>query len=399
MKNWSSILGSIFIVLFTVISCKKTPNTVTNIPGKEVFVSVTSVGNYSAVQLQTFASSKGYSALLPLIKYDVSFYKLIYKTTYKGKQINASGLLAIPKNTPFIPALVSAQHGTIFTDADAPSNFPNAGTGYELLASAGFATIIPDYLGYGSSKSVVHPYYDIQYSGTAVVDMIRAAKYYLSIGKAINNKLFLIGYSEGGYVTMAAQKAIESGTTANLSLTAAAEGAGGYDLSVILAGLSTLKTYPDPSFLTLILNAYNTTYGWNRPLTDFFNQPYATNISQLLDGTHTYSQIIAGLSPSPSTLFNPVFYSNVLSPTGEATFKAALAANSFPNWYPKGPTRLYHGTADALVSYQTSQLIYNRFVASGSTNLTLIPITGGTHETTAAAMTLDAVQWFQTMSN
>lgn len=399
MKKWLTIIGSTLILLFVVTGCKKTAAVPKKIPGQDVFVSIMSVGNYSVAQLQTFASSKGYLALVPLIKYDVGFYKLIYKTTYKGKQINASGLLAIPKNTPFVPALVSAQHGTIFTSADAPSNFPNASTGYELVASAGFATAIPDYIGYGSSGNIVHPYYDIQYSGTAVADMIRAAKYYLGIGKAINNKLFLIGYSEGGYVTMAAQKAIESGSDANLTVTAAAEGAGAYNLTAILSGLITLKTYPDPSFLALTLNAYNTTYDWNRPLTDFFNQPYASAIPQLLDGNHTYSQIIAGLTSSPTALFNPVFYSNVLNPAGEATFKAALAANSFPNWYPKSLTRMYHGTADVLVPYQISQLTYNMFIADGSTKLTLIPIPNGTHETSAAAMTLDAVQWFQTLSN
>ncbi|MDB5009380.1 MAG: putative Lipoprotein, partial [Mucilaginibacter sp.] len=289
MKKHLQILNYLLVFVLVIAGCRKNNHndiiTDTN-GGKEFFISAASAGSYSKVELAGFATVKGFVSYLPVIQYDVDFYRITYYTTYNGNKIQASGLLAIPKNMTTTPALLSAQHGTIFSDADAPSNFPTAFTGFELFASAGFITAIPDFIGFGVSKDIVHPYYDMQSSASAVVDMLKASKYFLKTqNRAVSNKIFLVGYSEGGYVTMAAQKAIETSGDNNLSLTAAAEGAGGYDVTGMLAKVATVPTYPDPSFFAAFILSYNTTYGFNRPLTDYFNQPYAGEIPQLLDGS------------------------------------------------------------------------------------------------------------------
>ncbi|WP_345953842.1 prolyl oligopeptidase family serine peptidase [Mucilaginibacter sp. PAMB04168] len=402
MKKKLHYASYLLVMLLIFSGCKKDRNedepekTDSN---KEFFVSSATSGSFTKVQLQALAALQGFGSFLPLIQYDVDFYKITYQTTYKGSKINASGLLCIPKGMTTTPALLSAQHGTMFRDADAPSNFPNTFTGFELFASAGFITVIPDFIGYGVSKDIIHPYYDMQTSGLAVTDMLKAAKYYLKDKNiAVNNKLFLIGYSEGGYVTMAAQKEIETHTSHNLTLTAAAEGAGGYDVSGMLAKVATVPTYPDPSFFALFMMGYNSIYNYNHPLTDFFTQPYATNIPGLLDGSKTSDQINAALPAAPSALFNPTFYSSLSNPLAETNFKAQVAANSFPNWYPVSPTRLYHGTADQNVYYETSQSTFNRFKAAGSAQITLTSIPGGTHETSVTPMMLDALPWFKSLA-
>jgi pimeloyl-ACP methyl ester carboxylesterase len=420
IKN-SKLLYILTALIFFTASCKKsasneaaptstplttsTTSTGANISsaadaavGKPLFVSATSLGSFTVAQLQSMVTIKGFQSFLPSVQYGVDFYKLTYNTTYNGVQIQASGLLAIPKNTPSAPALLSAQHGTIFANSDAPSNFPNSFTGYELFAAAGFVTVIPDYIGYGVSGNIVHPYYDTQYSGSVVVDMLKAAKYYLSTqSKPITNKLFLVGYSEGGYVTLAAQKAIETNTTNNLTLTAAVEGAGCYDLVGMLSGIAEANTYPDPSLLALVINSYNKTYNWNRPLSDFFAAPYAAAIPQLLNGTKSQTQINSALTTSVSTLFTSTFYNDLESSAGEITLKAQFTANSFPTWYPKSATRLYHGTLDEDVPYQTSVSTYTKFITGGSKDLLLIPIYNGTHETSVQPMMLDALTWMKTL--
>ena len=390
-----------FIFLLNVVvfaSCKKNNN---DIPpdGSELFVSATSSGNYTKAGLQTLATLGGYGSFTPYIMYDVDFYKLVYKTTYKGNLIEASGTLAIPKNTGMIPSVVSAQHGTIFKDTDAPSNFPATFSGFEICAAAGFITAIPDYIGYGVSRNIVHPYYDQQYSGTAVVDMLKAVRAYLSKQKiAYNNRLFLVGYSEGGYVTMAAQKEIETHPEHELVLIAAAEGAGGYDLPGMLSAISTTTAYGNPSYLALILESYNTTYGWNRPYTDFYQTQYAAKIPGLLDGSKSGSEINSALNTSPTALFNPTFFDNLKSATGEPVLKQALVTNSFGGWYPKSPTRMYHGTADVTVFYQTSVTTFNQFKAAGATNVTFIPIPNGDHGTSIQPMMLDVLPWIQSLN-
>lgn len=400
MKLNLRITAFLMLLLFAVAGCKKDnddePETQ---PGQDLFVSVTPAGSFTKAELQAAATLRGFATFAPLIQYDVDYFKFTYNTTFNGNKIQASGLLGIPKNMTTAPALLSAQHGTMFADAEVPSNFPTAFTGFELFASTGFVTVIPDYIGYGASKDIIHPYYDMQSSATAVVDMLKAAKYYLKANnKAINDKLFLVGYSEGGYVTMAAQKEIETNASHGLTLTAAAEGAGGYDVSGMLAKVATVPTYVDPSFFALFIQNYNSLYGFNRPLTDYFNATYAAKIPALLDGSKNSDGVNAGLTNSLTSLFNPTFYSALSNPTAETAFKAKVAANSFPNWYPKVATRLYHGTADENVYFETSQSTYLRFIAAGSAKLTLIPIPGGTHASAITPMMGDALTWFKTLA-
>ncbi len=366
--------------------------------GQDLFVSAQSIGTFPKTQMQALATLVGFGAFAPQLKYDATYYKFVYKTTYHGQLIQVSGILGIPLNTPKAPALLSAQHGTMFRQADSPSNFPNTFTGFELFASAGFVTVIPDFIGLGVSSGVVQPYYDKATSASTVVDMLKAAKYFLQQQNiALNQNLFLIGYSEGGYVTMAAQQEIETNSQQQLTLTAAAEGAGGYDLTGMLTGIATVPTYATPSFLALILQGYNTTYSWNRPYTDFFQAPYAARIPALLDGTKDRATIDAQLTTSPAALFTPAFYAALGTTSGEPVLKQQLTDNGFGSWVPRSPTRLYHGTNDESVFYQTSVTTFARFQAAGATNVTFVPIPGGMHQTSIMPMMADALPWLQSL--
>ncbi|RYY16379.1 MAG: hypothetical protein EOO36_11250 [Cytophagaceae bacterium] len=397
MKTLRLCLGGLLLAVAVAGGCRQHEDPSPTLPsGQELFVAADSVTTLSKTQLQSLATLIGFGAFTPQLKYAVTFRRFLYKTTYQGQLIQVSGMLAIPLSTPAPPALLSAQHGTMFRYADAPSNFPATLTGFELFASTGFVTLIPDYIGLGVSSNLRQSFYDKPTSAGAVIDMIKAAQYYLGQRKvALNPHLFLVGYSEGGYVTMAAQQEIETNPQHGLTLTAAAAGAGGYDLPGMLGGVATAPTYATPAFLALFVQAYNTTYGWNRPLTDFFQVPYAAQIPALLDGTKARPDIDAALSTSPATLFTPAFYASLSSASGEPVLKQKMQDNSFFNWVPKSPTRLYHGTADASVFYQTSATTFARFQAAGATNVAFFPIAGGTHETSVAPMMADALPWLQ----
>lgn len=398
MKLLNKSVSYLLISVLFISGCKKEAEVINSAAGADLFVSATSSGSFTKSQIQAFALSAGLANYIALIKYDVEFFKFIYKTNFKGSPIQVSGLLSVPKNLPFAPSLLSAQHGTLFKATDAPSNFPATFTGFELFAAGGFVTVIPDFIGYGVSQNIPHPYYDQLYSGQAVVDMIKAVKYHLSQQKiAISKRLFLFGYSEGGYVTLAAQKEIETNATHNLTVTGAAAGAGGYDLNSMLSAIAGTASYSAPSYLAMLLYGYNSTYNWNRSMTDFFRQPYADRIPALLNGTKDRGQIDAQLNNSPTALFNPVFYASLLNATGETALKQKLTANSFLDWVPKSPTRLFHGTADEAVFYQTSVTTFNRFKAAGATNVELYTIQNGTHESSIQPMIENVLPWIQSL--
>ncbi|WP_205502013.1 alpha/beta fold hydrolase [Rufibacter psychrotolerans] len=363
---------------------------------KEHLVSAEKLTTIPAAGLRDIANANGRSELATLIKYDVDVYRVIYLTQYNGQEIQASGLMVVPLNATAPAPILSAHHGTTFDQKYAPSNFQLTSlTGFEPFGAAGYLTLVPDFIGYGASKQILHPYYDVQHSGTAVVDMIKAGKSFFQKNNIkMSGQLFLAGYSEGGYVTMAAQKEIEENPEHGLTVTASAAGAGGYDLEGMLSRVVGGKPYEYPANLAFILQAYNATYNWNRPLTDFFQEPYATRIQELIDGTRTSSSINSALAKDPAKLFNPAFLAG-LRGDGEQALKAALKRNSLKNFVPKSPTRLYHGTADIMVPYDNTVSTYNAMKAAGAPNLKFVSIPGGGHGSSLEPMIRDLIPWIE----
>src|SRR3954452_8651867 len=98
MKHLKKPFTGMIVCILLLAGCKKDTTVVDNIPGSEIFVSATSLGNYPKTALQAFAVAGGFGNYASLIKYDVDFFKLVYKTTFKGNSIEVSGLLALPKN-------------------------------------------------------------------------------------------------------------------------------------------------------------------------------------------------------------------------------------------------------------------------------------------------------------
>jgi len=396
-----------YLLLFVAVSasCKKdkpTPDPVPT-PGTEPapvetnYVSAAPLTNFTSADIQAMAAGAGFTQNAPLFKYDVEYVKLVFKTKYKGKEINASGLLGIPKNTPTPPSIISAQHGTLFVDQAAPTNITNsqeAFSGLEMLASAGFITAVPDYIGYGDTKNEQHPYYDQEYAASAVVDMLTATKAYLAKEKiAASNRLFLTGYSEGGYITMAAQKEIESNPAHGLVLTAVSAGAGAYDLTEMLNNVANASRYEEPGFLATLLISYNSVYEWNRPLTDFYQKQYADKLPTLLDGSKNRREINGSLTVVTKDLFNPTFFANLKVAGQEKQLKDALEKNSFNNWTPKTQTRLFHGSDDKAVYPATTTVTYDRFKKAGAP-VTYDPILGKTHQGAYLPMIEETLRWF-----
>ncbi|WP_051359887.1 alpha/beta hydrolase family protein [Adhaeribacter aquaticus] len=366
---------------------------------KDYFVSAKLITELPQSILVAMADRQGFPQIKNDIKYDVQVYNVTYLTTYKGKEIEASGLLCVPKNAKEALPILSGQHGTTFTQAGAPTNFPAVFSGFELFASAGYLTLIPDYIGYGVSKQIFHPYYDQKHSALAVVDFIKAAKSYAKKNSlTLNDKLFLTGYSEGGYVTMAAQKEIETNSAHKLKVTASAAGAGGFDLTGMLGEISESKPYSNPNYLAFILQSYNKTYDWNRPMSDFFQEPYATNIPGLFNGINSAGTINRALTSDPTKLFSPTFYANLQKSDGELALKKALVANSiYTNWVPATPTKIYQGTADQSVFFENSKTTYDKLKAAGAKDLEFITIQGGTHSSSVEPMMLSVIPWFRSL--
>jgi pimeloyl-ACP methyl ester carboxylesterase len=381
-----------FLMIAFVTGCNDEDKDVPSIEEKH-FVSATLKQEYPLEILKVVTAAFGQADLVDKLKYSVQSYRVTYKTVYKGNTIEASGLILLPKNISDKAPLISVQHGTTFVKSEAPS-LSTTYTGSELLAAAGFITLVPDFIGYGESADIFHPYYDKEHSALSVIDLIKAAKEFLVKEKVpFSEKLFLTGYSEGGYVTLAAAEEIDNNFEHGLTVTAVAAGAGGYDLVNMLGDITTNTTYSNPSYLAFVLMSYNSTYDWNNPLSYFFKQQYADALSLYMNGEYGGSFINDKLTTNVADLLATDFYDHLQQGT-ETDLELALEKNTIHGWKTTFPIQLYHGTNDEVIHYQNSEITLENFKAAGSSQVTLTLIEGGTHGSSFVPMMEQFIPWF-----
>jgi len=326
-------------------------------------------------------------------KVAVKSYKIDYLTTDDhGKEVMASGLITVPVLTddllayikqqtgrPFTLSIVSDQHGTIFENKEAPSfaTTQNPNLLSLVFSSVGlFMTVQPDYIGYGDSNQT-HPYIIKRSLANATVDMIKAAIGFANkAGLPINGQVFLSGYSEGGYATMAAAQDIQENYP-DINLKAVAPMAGPYDLEAM--GMATLSApmMSFPPFLAYIAYAYSDVY--NLDIKELVNEPYASKLPTLFDTKHTTYEIMASLplpGSAPTDLFVPSFVDDYLT-NEQNSLRVKFKENSLLDWTPTMPMKLIQCTNDEIIPYQiATKKAYDTFVANGSKTVSIVPIDG-----------------------
>ena len=376
MKNIIKILVILTPLLF--IACgsnsKKSEN---SIEGKLLL-------DISAKDMKTLLLSEGW----PIEGYDVYGYRA-YKIPYvtkdeKENDVNVSGLLVIPTELPSSLqedglSIVSYQHGTITLNADAPTEqairYKQPDADSVIFSSlGGFATLQADYIGYGDSSSHYHPYMLKKSLANSTIDLIEATRKFAQENDIeLNEKLFLTGYSEGGYGTMATvQKLEELGN----SVVASAPMAGDYDLDYIANSSLGLKeenlTGFSSAYFALTSLAYTKVYDKN--ISTVINKPYDSQIETLLDGKHSSSQIENALPKNnygEEGLFRADFVEEYIT-NSESWFKKALIENSVYDWSLNSPMHIVHCEGDDEVPYAIAKNTYETMLSNGTKNLELI---------------------------
>ncbi|GAB3992439.1 alpha/beta fold hydrolase [Spirosoma daeguense] len=364
-------------LLVTPTGCQTSAKSETIEPVRTL-VNSTLIGEYTTAQLKSRFTG-AYAALQIFVRYGVKAYRLEYTTTNNdGKPIKASGAIIVPNiTTP--AAMISMQHGTIQSDNDAPSNFLSGSEAYSygsVFASQGYIIVAPDYIGYGASKDIPHTYIQQKGLATASLDMLRAARNFLD-DKNLNwdKRLYITGYSEGGYATLALQKKIEEETGSEFNLVASSCGAGPYDqtafVSQILNQPTTNVAYINQLYIWVLLT-YDRMYGLNRPMSAYFKEPYASQVAS--------SGKDARISVSLNQAFTDAFKKGINDGT-DKEFLAAIKDNDIHDWKPRTPTQLYHGDADEIVAYMNSKNTYDAMIKRGATRVELKTMKGATHAT------------------
>lgn len=256
----------------------------------------------------------------------------------KGNKTDATGAVFIPTGTDAScsgnrPIVLNA-HGTATTKA---YNFAEVGNANNeagpaatllaaLFAGQGYVVISPNYAGYDKSSLAYHPYLNAQQQSHEMADALKAGREVVrrtgsATNVADNGKLFVTGYSQGGYVTMATTRYLE---TLKEPVTAALPISGPYAMEafgdVVFGGKVMLGA---TFFAPLMARNYQEQYGniYAKP-SDMFAPANADEIPSLLpSASMTDMQLILSGKLPASAMFQK-------APTGNSKLDAISPSDS-----------------------------------------------------------------------
>lgn len=239
-----------------------------------------------------------------------------------GESTTSSGALMLPRGSRACsgarPTLLYA-HGTTtyknynladLTQQD-PANTDGVVEGTTiaaLYAAQGYIVIASNYAGYEGSTLPYHPYLNASQQSADVIDSWRAAQLLVdvasfTIGTRSSGKLFVTGYSQGGFVALATHRALQA---AGVKVTASAPGSGPYAIAATADALIEGEVdLGSTIFTTMTVTSYQHAYGnlYGTP-GELYEAAYAPGIETLLPSTTSFDALVASGKLPATQLFS-----------------------------------------------------------------------------------------------
>jgi dienelactone hydrolase len=287
------------------------------------------------------------------LRYGVETYRLVYRTVDPhGRPTTASGLLALPRSSARRVHTVFFAHGSVVYRADAPSLTQDAfdSAAPIVYASAGFATVAPDYLGLGTGPGQ-HPWEDVPSETTASLDLLRAARSFVpAIGRELARDVLATGFSQGATAAIGLGRALQNGADAWFRLAALAPVSGAYyfqhiELPALLSGK--LNPTWSVAYTAYFVVTWNRLHRFYDTPGQVFNNP---RVAGLFDGLHTGRDILMGLPPTVDALLTPHGFDILRHPTPQLAAAMRVHDAVCTSWTPHVPVRLYLASGDDQVA-------------------------------------------------
>jgi len=374
---------------------------------------------------------------------DVAVYQIKYETVGGASEATtASGALMIPTGVDArcrgARPMVLYAHGTTtdraFNIADL-SNQQNAEGLFmaAFFASQGYIVVAPNFAGYDSSTLPYHPYLNADQQSKDMIDALTAARSaFPTLAAPLtrdSGRLFVTGYSQGGYVAMATHRAMQA---AGMAVTASAPMSGPYAIAAFVDAVFDGRVNAGaPVFSLLLITSYQKSYGNIYASTaDVFEAQYASGIESLLPSTtprnDLYAQgklprnaLFSATPPAPTfaditpatTPVNlaavfalgfgagnliknsyrlsylmdaqanpdggwPTTTTGIAAAAAGQPLRQALQRNDLRNWTPTVPTLLCGGNADPSVFWFNAQLMQGYWAshAAASTSVSVLDL-------------------------
>ena len=269
----------------------------------------------------------------------ISTYYMKYNTVgSKGEPTTATGAIFVPSGSAAQCSgprpVVAYAHGTTVTQS---FNMANLQSNQEAVlvaatfAAQGFIVVAPNYAGYDVSSLPYTGYLDAAQQSNDVIDSVRAARQaFPNIGAQDSGKLFLTGYSQGGFVALATQQSMQNNYASEFKVTALAGGSGPYATELLADAIFAKQpNLGGTAFLPLITNAWQAHYGniyTNGNPSNIYAAPYAANVQTAIPGNYASinAMYATGVLPA-TTMFSSAYGSIVANLSYSGQLPAQLA--------------------------------------------------------------------------
>jgi dienelactone hydrolase len=357
------------------------------------------VGRYDATNAAKALGRAGFDARYA--RFGVVAYKLVYRTVDEhGQPTTASGLLALPDDgRDQLPAVIYA-HGTTTSRADVASRWNDDYNDAPALtyASAGYAAILPDYLGLGDGHGA-HPWMHVPSETSASLEMLRAARDFLDDRhRTLSHDVLVTGFSQGASTALGVTRALQAGADGAFGVAAAAPISGAYDfanteLPALLHGR--LDARSGVAYAALLLTSWDRIFDLYDDPATVFASPYDHTVPPLFDGDTPGDQMVQALPASIAQLLTPAGRQLLEHPHGNL-MTALGQADAVCDWTPTVPVRLYVAIDDEQAASDNTPQCRKRFGGGEAsvTDLGRPDHFGSRHIGSNVAGTAAALEWF-----
>lgn len=311
-----------------------------------------------------FSDESVYKMMATLYRYThqhyVSFPCAYWSKNPQGDSLMVSGRVYLPKNR-YLKGIVVANHYTICSDAEAPSNMFSMES---MFTMKGYAVIMPDYVGYGLSRNEVHPYLHWRSAAQTAVDLLDCMPALLKhYGYTYPLDVVVEGYSQGAAVALGVARRIEELSEPAITQEGAITwtvrklyaGAGPYDPAATYDYCVERDTMGIPAAIPMIVMGLSDAYNLGFTLEDFFYDPLLSNYDDWVGSKqYTVKQINERMGSTcmsklmtPQSLDRENFIAEVLY--------NVLESNSNVGYDLQSPAYFLHSVEDEVVPIVNSE--------------------------------------------
>ncbi|OSM43332.1 hypothetical protein BCY76_009195 [Nesterenkonia sp. PF2B19] len=300
-----------------------------------------------------------------LIEHDAEVTRIMYRTTDSNGQARAAVATVLePRrggDDPQRPLIVHAPGTQGLGDQCAPSRQLAAGTEYEGLGvaaalEAGYAVVMPDYIGLGTEG--MHTYMNRVDQAHAVLDAARAAQEAEGVALGPDSPVHIRGYSQGGGAAAAALESAHEHAP-ELNLISGAAGAVPADLFEV-GDMIDSSLYN--AFLLFALGGLVESEGLDPA--EFLNDEGLARLEQA-SGQCTVSALISHMFVDTATLtVDGRAFTELIQ---DEPFASALAAQRIGDGRaPDVPVQINHSLLDDVIPYSTGRGLAQRWCGEGA---------------------------------